>query len=79
MYLFVFLFSVIKIGSSFASTDPFTLTNVSISNKSDTTVVNSISYEKNVITNDITFHKIGDKVTYEITVANNESENTTYS
>lgn len=75
--LFIFLFSIIKIGSSFASTDPFSLTNVSISNKSETAVVNSISYEKTTIKNDITFHKVGDTVTYKITVVNNGSENYT--
>ena len=75
LMLLVFLFSIFKIGTTFASTEPFELTEVSISNKSDTVVVNSINYEKTKITNDITFHKVGDSVTYKIKVVNNESDN----
>lgn len=72
--LFAFLFSVIKIGNAFADTDPFTIKEVTISNKSDTVTVNSLSYEKTKITNDITFHKVGDSLTYQIAIVNNESE-----
>lgn len=75
-FLFVFIFSILKIGIVFAVTESFKITNVEIVNKSDT-MVNSISYEKNTITNDIIFHKVGDSITYKITVLNNEDDNYT--
>lgn len=72
--LLLFLFSIIKIGGSLASTEPFALTNVSVSNKSDTVEVNNINFDKTTIKNDITFHKVGDNITYKITIVNSESE-----
>lgn len=70
-------FSIFKIGNTFASTESFSLTKVVISDKSNTANVNSISYEKNIISNDITFHQVGDSVTYKVTIENNEDENYT--
>lgn len=73
----IFLFSIFKIGHTFAANETLSLTNVEIVNKSPTVDVSSITYENKIITNDITFHKLGDVVTYRITVKNNESKNYT--
>ena len=73
--MIVLLFSILKISKTFASTDNFSLTNVVITEKSDSVVVNSLSFERMSIINDIVFHKVGDSVKYKITVVNNESEN----
>ena len=74
LLIVLFLYSVLKIGNSFASTDNFSLTHVEIISKSDTVQVNSINYENKKITNDITFHQVGDIVNYKITIANNNNE-----
>jgi len=71
------LFSIFQIGHAFASTEILSLKNVEIINKSDSVDVSSITYENKTITNDITFHKVGDTVTYRITVKNNENESIT--
>ena len=71
----IFLFSIFKIGHTFASTETLSLTNVEIVNKSSTADVSGITYENTTITNNITFHKVGDTVTYRITVKNNGNEN----
>ena len=67
----VFIFSIINIENSFSSNEKFSLTDVEITNKSDTVEVNGISYEGETITNNIIFHKVGDIVTYKLTVKNN--------
>lgn len=73
--IMVFLFSIIQIGHAFASIEKISLTNVEIINKSDTVYVDNITYENKEINNNITFHKVGDFVTYKITIKNNENKN----
>ena len=73
--IMVFLFSIIQIGHAFASAEKISLTNVEIINKSDTVYVDNITYENKEINNNITFHKVGDFVTYKITIKNNENKN----
>ena len=73
--IMVFLFSIIQIGYAFASAEKISLTNVEIINKSDTVYVDNITYENKEINNNITFHKVGDFVTYKITIKNNENKN----
>ena len=72
--MIIFLFSVFQIGLSFGSTEILSLTNVEITDKSSTVQVDSMTYENKTITNNITFHKVGDTVTYKITVKNNENK-----
>lgn len=62
--MIIFLFSVFQIGLSFGSTEILSLTNVEITDKSSTVQVDSMTYENKTITNNITFHKVGDTVTY---------------
>lgn len=75
--LLVFLFSIIKVGTTLASTDSFTISSVEISNKSPTVDVNNFYFEKCKIINDITFHQVGDSITYKIKVKNNDDINYT--
>lgn len=75
--LAVFVFSVIKVGITLASADSFKITDCQIESKSDTADVNSLFYDKCTITKDITFHAVGDSITYSITVKNNDSKNYT--
>ena len=72
--LIVFVFSLCKIGDSLASTENFTLSNAEVSSKSDSVEVNSFSTSGNTIANNVTFHKVGDYVTYKLTITNNDSK-----
>ena len=70
--LLVFLFSIIKVGTALASTDSFSITNVEVSAKSQTVDVENLSFERCKIINNVTFHQVGDSITYKIKVKNNE-------
>ena len=70
--LLVFLFSIIKVGTTLASTEPFSITSAEVSAKSSTVDVGSFSFERCKITNNVTFHQVGDSITYKIKVKNNE-------
>ncbi len=72
--LIVFIISIVKIGSSLATTESFSITNVEISNKSSTVEIKNINQDNNQISNEIIFHAVGDSVTYKITIKNNEDE-----
>ena len=69
-----FLFSIFKVGTTMASTDSFTIIDVKISSKTETTEVNSFSFEKCKIVNNIVFHGLGDSITYDIKVKNNDDK-----
>ena len=75
--LLVFMFSIVKVGISLASIDTFTITSVDVLDKASTADINNFSFEKNKIIKDITFHHVGDYVTYKIKVKNNEETNYT--
>lgn len=72
--IFAFMFSLFKVGTTLASTDSFTITDVKIASKTETTEVNSFSFEKCKIVNNIVFHRLGDCITYEIKVKNNDDK-----
>ena len=74
--LLVFMFLIVKIGIAKASTESFIITNAEVLTKSTTTDVNKFSFEKCKIITDVTFHQVGDSITYRIKVKNNEE--TTY-
>ena len=63
----VFIFSIINIENSFSSNEKFSLTDVEITNKSDTVEVNGISYEGETITNNISIWHI---FKFEILITN---------
>lgn len=72
--LVVLIFSIFKLGNTFASTDSFTVTNVEVSSKTNTTEVNSVSFDGTNISSDVTFHSVNDSITYKITIKNNEEK-----
>ena len=75
--LIVFVFSLCKIGNSLAATEAFSLTNAEIVSKSDSAIVNSFNVSGSTITNNIEFHKVGDSVTYKLTIRNDDSKSYT--
>ncbi|MBQ3409715.1 MAG: InlB B-repeat-containing protein [Clostridia bacterium] len=75
--LLVFLFSIIKAGITLASVDSFEITSAEVSAKSSTVDVHNFSFEKCKINNDITFHQVGDSITYKIKVKNNDDKSYT--
>ena len=68
--LILFIVSIFSINSVLADEGIFNLTNAEIKSKTETTIVNNFLFENEVITSDITFYKVGDYVTYELTVKN---------
>lgn len=75
--LLIFLFSIIKAGITLASINSFEITSAEVSAKSSTVDVHNFSFEKCKINNDITFHQVGDSITYKIKVKNNEDRSYT--
>ena len=73
--ILIFIISFLKLHSSFADSDSFTLSNVQITSKSDTAIVNNLEFSKKSIYSNITFHNVGDFVTYQVTLVNNENKN----
>jgi len=71
----VFIFSLFKIGTTKASTEVVEITNVEIASKSDTVDVDSVKFEDGKIKNNVTFHKVGDQLTYNVTITNKEEKN----
>lgn len=72
LMILAFLFSIFKVGKSFAAADSFKIVSAEITEKSEGAEVNSLSFEGTKITNDITFNNVGDSVTYKVVVKNND-------
>ena len=78
--LFAALFSVMFIVSlfmgikAFAETNPFSLTNATIEEKSDTVTGSIQSFDNDKVNNNITFHKLNDYVTYKLVIKNNNND-----
>ena len=77
LLLFIFLFSLIKISMSYAATDSLLITNIEVSNKSDTANLDDLSFENCKIKSNVTFHKLGDYITYKIKIKNDDTNNYT--
>lgn len=75
--LFIILFSISKIGMSFASTNSFAITSVEVIRQSNTIDINDVKVEKNKLKTNITFHNVGESITYKIKVKNNDKLNYT--
>ena len=67
----------LSVFSVIAKTDLLTITDVKISDKSATAIVNDIDFEKLSITSDATLHKINDYIVYEITLKNQSEDDYT--
>ena len=72
--ILVFIFSILKVSMTLASSSSFNVTNAEIISKSSTTDVNSFSFAKSEIISDVTFHEVGDSITYKIKIKNNDNE-----
>lgn len=70
----ILLFSLIGAFRVYATGDTFTITNVEISEKSETINVKELSFEKAEINSNIIYHKVGDYIKYKITVKNNDRQ-----
>ena len=70
LFLLVFFISIITPSTVLAEENVFNLTNAEIKSKTETTTVNNFSFENEAITSDITFHKVGDYITYELIIKN---------
>ena len=74
-FLIVFCISVFSPSLVSAKEKVFSLTNAKIGENTETTVVNNFSFKNDTINSDITFHKVGDYVTYELTIKNVTNKN----
>ena len=72
--LLIFLFSTIKMGIALADKGSFEITNAEIIKKSTTADISGFSFGSYKVASDITFHKVGDSITYKITIKNNEEK-----
>jgi len=75
-FLFLFIFSIFKIGKGFAETKAFSLVDATIKEKSDTAKA-SISKEDDKIVSDVTFHKVSDYVIYKLSFKNLDNQDYT--
>ena len=65
--VFVSVFGLFRV---FADEIPFAITNVEITDKSETTSGNITGFDNNRVNNNVTFHKVGDSVTYKMSIKN---------
>lgn len=70
----IIIINFIKITKVFASNEPISIDSLSIAEKSEEVIVNSINYGKTSIDTDVTFYKLGDYVTYKVVIKNNDSK-----
>lgn len=72
MFIVILLLSVFE--NVYADEDIFSITNVEVTEKSETIEIEKTNFEKTTINSDVIFHKIGDYVKYKITIKNNGSQ-----
>lgn len=72
--LLIFLLSIVKVNIVLATIDSFTITDAEIKSKSGTTQVNNFSFKNHKIMSNVTFHEIGDSITYKIKIKNNDDK-----
>lgn len=70
-FIFSFLLFIFNCNIVFADTKAFTLKEVSIIEKSESTEGNITNNTDSIIDNDIVFHKLNDYVTYKLVISNN--------
>lgn len=77
LVLMLFLFSVFKVAEGLTSESILQITNLEILNKSDTVELINLDLQKNEIHSKTVHHKIGDSITYKISIKNTENKNYT--
>ena len=75
IFVMVFVFSIFKVGINFAFSNLFVISNNEITTKSELAVVNSVDFDESNITSDLTFHKLGDYVTFKVKIKNEDEKN----
>ena len=70
VFLMMFVVSVFSIDTALAAGKVFSLTKAEVKAKSSTTSVDKFSYKDETITSNVSFHKVGDYVTYNLVIKN---------
>jgi len=65
---------VVQTGKTYASDEIVKIKGVEIAEKSETVEANSVKFEEGKIINNIIFHKVGDKITYKVTIENKSNK-----
>ena len=73
-FFVMLVFSVFNIGKVVAAVDNIAITNAIIKDKITTTDASVISFDRNKIVTEVTFHKVNDYVAFELTLKNNDSK-----
>ena len=73
-FFVMLVFSIFNIGKVVAAVDNIAITNAIIKDKTTTTDASVISFDRNKIVTEVTFHKVNDYVTFELTLKNNDSK-----
>ena len=70
VFLMMFVVSVFSIDTALAAGKVFSLTKAEVKEKSSTTSVDKFSYKDETITSNVSFHKVGDYLTYNLVIKN---------
>ena len=73
-FFVMLVFSVFNIGKVVAAVDNIVITNAIIKDKTNTTDASILSFDKNKLVTEVTFHKVNDYVAFELTLKNNDSK-----
>ncbi len=73
-FVIMIIVSIVSIDSILAKENDFSLTNAEVGEKTETVTSNDFSYEGNSVISDVTFHKLGDYVTYKLVLKNTSDE-----
>ncbi len=77
IFIMMLVVSIVSIDSVFAKGEDFSLTKAQVGEKSETVTVNKFSYKASSVINDVTFHKVGDYVTYKLVLKNTSGDTLT--
>ena len=75
--IMMLIVSIVSIDSVFAKGKDFSLTKAEVGEKSSTVTLNKFSYKGSSVTSNVTFHKVGDYVTYKLVLKNTSDKTLT--
>ncbi len=70
VFISIFIVSIFSINNVLAAGKIFSLTKAEIKEKTDTAKIDKFSFKNETINSDVTFHKVGDYVTYNLVIKN---------
>ncbi|MBR2744830.1 MAG: InlB B-repeat-containing protein [Clostridia bacterium] len=73
--LFVFIFSLTKVCISLASSEIFAITGVEIIDQTSDVEVNEFDFDNSKVKSKVTFHNVGDSITFSVKIKNSSNEN----